>query len=112
MSHRLWPQESALLFVPADKIIIRGIYANMTGFGVIVAGCYCLGIMPWIGHERWQLVFLTMVQTAMVGGLASVKLHQSGKAIAFVIINGASATSVSPLVFGMISLGLVDQTDM
>jgi hypothetical protein len=26
----IWPRESALLFVPADKPIIRGIYANLT----------------------------------------------------------------------------------
>lgn len=26
----IWPRESALLFVPADKPVIRGIYANLT----------------------------------------------------------------------------------
>lgn len=28
----LWPRQSALLFVPADDPIMRGVYANLTAF--------------------------------------------------------------------------------
>lgn len=108
----MWPRISSALFVPADKIIIRGLYANMTAFAVIMAGIYCCGVMPWVGHERWQLVFLAVVQTAFVGGFSSLGIDESGKAIAFLLIAGTAATASSPLVFGMISLGLDDQQDI
>lgn len=108
----IWPRLSAALWVPAGDLIIRGVYANVTSFAVMLAGLYCLLIMPWVGHERWQLVALTCLQTAFIGGSASLGLEDKGRAIAFLLIAGAAATSCSPLVFGMISLGLDDQTDM
>ena len=91
---------------------MRGLYANMTSFTTIAASIYCLGIMPWIGHERWQLFGLAVVQTAFSGGLSSLNIDDKGKAIAFVMLAGTAATASSPLVFGMVSLGLDDQTDM
>lgn len=108
----IWPRLSAALWVPSGNLIIRGTYANVTSFAVMLAGLYCLLIMPWVGHERWQLVALTCLQTAFIGGSASLSIHDTGRAIAFLLIAGAAATSCSPLVFGMISLGLDDQTDM
>jgi hypothetical protein len=29
----LWPRQSALLYVPADRPILRGVYANLTLMG-------------------------------------------------------------------------------
>ena len=91
---------------------MRGLYANMTNFSVIMAAIYCMGIMPWVGHERWQLIFLAVMQTAIIGGLSSLTVEDKGRAIAFVLLAGMAATASSPLVFGMVSLGLEDQRDM
>ena len=91
---------------------MRGLYANMTSFSTIMASIYYLGVMPWIGHERWQLLGLAIVQTAMIGGLSALTIAGKGAAIACVLLAGMAATASSPLVFGMVSLGLDDQTDM
>ncbi|KAH6673088.1 fungal trichothecene efflux pump [Halenospora varia] len=108
----LWPRVSSLLFIPANDTIMRGLYANMTNFSTIMAAIYCMGIMPWVGHERWQLIFLAVMQTAMIGGLSSLTVEDKGRAIAFVLLAGCAATASSPLVFGMVSLGLEDQRDI
>lgn len=108
----IWPRLSAAIWVPAEDLIIRGVYANVTSFAVMLAALYCLFVMPWVGHERWQLVALACLQTAFIGGSASLGVEDKGRAIAFLLVAGTAATSSSPLVFGMISLGLDDQTDM
>ena len=46
----LWPRQSALLFVPADDTILRGVYANITSFGTwgiffIMEVIYCVLIV-------------------------------------------------------------------
>lgn len=108
----LWPRESALLFVPANDTIIRGVYANMVSFGTIIAGWYCVTLMPLLGHERWQLTGFITIQTALIGSLASVGIADKAQAIATVVIVAACNLPPSPLSFGMVSLGLDDQTDM
>lgn len=108
----IWPRQSALLWIPADEPIIRGVYANMISFGTIVAGWYCVGIMPWIKHEKWQLVGMVVVQTALIGSLASVGINDREQAIATVICVASVNLPPSPLSFGMVSLHLEDQTDI
>lgn len=108
----IWPRQSALLWVPADKPIIRGVYANMVSFGTIIAGWYCIGIMPWVKHERWQLIAMMVIQTAMIGSLASVGINDKAQAIATVVIVSTVNLPPSPLSFGMVSLHLEDQTDI
>ena len=108
----IWPRQSALLWVPADDIIIRGVYANMISFGTIIAGWYCIGIMPWIKHEKWQLVGMIIVQTALIGSMASVGINDQAQAIAIVILVATVNLPPSPLSFGMVSLHLDDQTDI
>ncbi|KIW86160.1 hypothetical protein Z517_01555 [Fonsecaea pedrosoi CBS 271.37] len=108
----LWPRISTLLFVPADDLILRGLYANMSALAVMVAAIYCMAVMPWVGHEQWQLIGLACLQTAFIGGFSSLKIHEKGKAIAFLLIAGAAASSVNQIAFGMVSLGIEDQTDI
>ncbi|KAF2475799.1 MFS general substrate transporter [Lindgomyces ingoldianus] len=108
----LWPRQSSLLFVPAGDTIIRGVYANMVSFGTIIAGWYCVLVMPWVGHERWQLVTLICAQTALIGSMASIGINDKAQAIATVVIVAACNLPPSPLSFGMVSLGLDDQSDI
>lgn len=108
----IWPRVSALVFIPANDIIMRGLYANMTSFSTTLAGLYGACIMPWVNHERWQLVSLATLQTVFVGALASLDLDSKARIIAFVILAGCASTSTSMLTFGTISLGLDDQADM
>ena len=59
----LWPRESGLLFVPQDKPIIAGVYANMVSFGTITAGLIVIFFCHRVGHERWQQVgFMVCLQ--------------------------------------------------
>jgi hypothetical protein len=88
------------------------VYANMVSFGTIIAGWYCVTVMPWVGHERWQLVVLICAQTALIGSMASIGINDKAQAIATVIIVSACNLPPSPLSFGMVSLGLDDQTDI
>lgn len=71
-----------------------------------------MAVMPWVGHERWQLIFLAITQTTFTGALASLTIEDKGRAIAFILMAGMAATSCSPLIFGTVSLGLDDQKDM
>jgi hypothetical protein len=68
--------------------------------------------MPWVGHERWQLIGLICVQTAFIGASSTLGIHDKGRAIAFVLIAGATSSGISTLGFGMMSLALEDQNDM
>lgn len=108
----IWPRQSGLLWVPEDKPIIRGVYANMISFGTMIAGWYCVGLMPWLKHEKWQLVGCITIQTALIGSLASVGLQDKAQAIATVILVASVNLPPSPLSFGMVSLHLTDQTDI
>ncbi|KPM41179.1 hypothetical protein AK830_g5379 [Neonectria ditissima] len=108
----IWPRQSALLWVPADRPIVRGVYSNMVSFGTIVAGWWCVALMPRIRREKWQLVACIVIQTALIGSLASVGLADKAQAIATVIAVSAVNLPPSPLSFGMVSLHLDDQTDI
>lgn len=68
--------------------------------------------MPRLRHEKWQLVGCIIVQTALIGSLASVGLNDKAQAIGTVIAVSAVNLSSSPLSFGMVSLHLADQTDI
>lgn len=108
----LWPRQSTLLFLDSNDTIIRGVYANMVSFGTIIAGWYCVGVMPWVGRERWQLVGFITAQTALIGSMASIGINDKAQAIATVIVVSACNLPPSPLSFGMVSLGLDDQRDI
>ncbi|KAJ4360116.1 uncharacterized protein N0V89_000676 [Didymosphaeria variabile] len=108
----LWPRQSTLLFLNSNDTIIRGVYANMVSFGTIIAGWYCVSLMPILGHERWQLTGFITVQTALIGSMASIGINDKAQAIATVVIVAACNLPPSPLSFGMVSLGLDDQTDI
>ncbi|KAF7564013.1 hypothetical protein G7046_g157 [Stylonectria norvegica] len=108
----IWPRQSGLLWVPVDKPIIRGVYATMVSFGTIIAGWYCVGLMPWIKHEKWQLVGCIVIQTALIGSLSSVGLKDKAQAIGTVIAVSSVNLPPSPLSFGMVSLHLENQQDI
>uniref|UniRef100_A0A8H7K3N3 Major facilitator superfamily (MFS) profile domain-containing protein n=1 Tax=Bionectria ochroleuca TaxID=29856 RepID=A0A8H7K3N3_BIOOC len=109
----IWPRQSALMFIPqGGDPIIKGVYANMVSFGSMIAGWYCFSLMPWLKHEKWQLVACITIQTALVGSLSSVGLTDKGQAIATVILVATVNLLPSPLSFGMVSLHLEDQTDI
>lgn len=68
--------------------------------------------MPWIKHERWQLIGFMVLQTALIGSLASVGITDKAQAIATVILVATVNLPPSPLSFGIVSLHLEDQTDI
>jgi hypothetical protein len=84
----------------------------MISFGTVIAGWYCLGVMPWIKHERYQLIAMIVLQTALIGSLASVGINDKAQAISTVILVATVNLPPSPLSFGMVSLHLEDQTDI
>lgn len=108
----IWPRQSTLLFINSTDTIIRGVYASLVAYGNIVGAWYCVLVMPWLKRERWQLVTLFCVETALLGSMASVGVHDKGQAIATVILIQGCNLVPSPLSFGMVSLHLDDQTDM
>ncbi|PGH17415.1 hypothetical protein AJ80_04785 [Polytolypa hystricis UAMH7299] len=108
----IWPRQSGLLWVPADQVILRGVWANFISFGTMVAGWYCAGLMPWIKHEKWQLVGCIVIQTSLIGSMASVGITDKAQAIGTVIAIASVNLPPSPLSFGMVSLHLNDQTDI
>lgn len=108
----LWPRESSLLFVPLDKPIIAGVYANMVSFGTITAGLIVIFFSYKVGHERWQQVGFMVVQTALIGSLASIGVNDRAQAIATIVILAASITPPQLLSFVMISMGIDNQVDM
>ncbi len=107
----LWPRQSSLLYVSADDIIRRGLYANMPYFGIIIGGWWSALVVPRIGHEKWQLVAYMTIQTAIIGSMASAGRNQT-QAIILVIIALWVNIPMSVLNFAMVSLGLQSQEDM
>lgn len=65
-----------------------------------------------LGHEKWQLIVFTIIQTALIGSLASVGIDDAAQAIPTLIIASAMVTAPQLVSFTMLSLGLEDQTDM
>ena len=84
----------------------------MVSFGTIIAGWYCVSLMPYLKHERWQLITMMVIQTALIGSLASVGINDKAQAIGTVIAVATVNLPPSPLSFGMVSLHLEDQTDI
>ena len=81
----IWPQESQLLFVPANNIVLRGVYANLTAFSTwrksFLERCSEVRhnangrcskrseralICAHLHHERLQIIFFLCVQTFCV----------------------------------------------
>ncbi|KAK5689494.1 hypothetical protein LTR97_012834 [Elasticomyces elasticus] len=108
----LWPRQSGLLFVPAGKPIIAGVYANMVSFGTILAGVLVITFCQRVGHERWQQVGFMVVQTALIGSLASVGINDRIQAIVTIIVLATTITPPQLLAFVMISMGIDDQVDI
>ncbi|CAK7210123.1 hypothetical protein SBRCBS47491_000664 [Sporothrix bragantina] len=77
-----------------------------------MAGWYMLGVMPWIKHERWQIIAFVVIQTALIGSLASVGVNDKIQAIITVVIVSMCNLPPSPISFSMVSLHLKDQTDI
>jgi hypothetical protein len=108
----IWPQQSTLLFVPQNETMIRGAYASLANFGVVVAGYYCVFVMPWIEREKMQVIILFCIETALLGSMASIGFDDKAQAIVTVVLVQASNLPINPLSFGMVSLHLEDQSDM
>jgi hypothetical protein len=108
----IWPRLTSLLWVSANDVIKRGIYANIPNWCTPLAAFYIMLIAPNVHHERWQLTFLATMQTTFSGALASIGTNTQPQAIAFLVIAGTAATSANLLIFGMIGLHLEDQADM
>lgn len=108
----IWPPQSKLLFVQTDNTIIRGVYASLVVYGNMAAAYYCALVMPWIKYEKWQIVCLFTIETALLGSMASVGPSDKVQAIIVVIAIQLCNLPPSPLSFGMVSLHLTDQTDM
>lgn len=108
----IWPQQSTLLFIPQNETMIRGAYASLANFGVVLAGYYCVFVMPWVKREKIQVVALFCIETALLGSMASIGSHDKAQAIVTVVLVQASNLPINPLSFGMVSLHLEDQSDM
>jgi hypothetical protein len=127
----LWPEETALLFVPADATILRGAYATITNLGtwgkpfnfcrvlvsetdlrLPVAGISLVLIFSRLNHERWQIVFCIVIQIALTGSLASLGINGNAQAVATVFILSCFVNQPLFLSFSIISLALEDQADM
>lgn len=65
-----------------------------------------------VHREKWQLVFFTIAQTALIGSLATVGLNDKAQAIATVVVGAATVTPPQLLSFTMLSLNLEDQNDI
>jgi hypothetical protein len=107
----LWPRQSQQLFTGNDPIT-KGLYAEQIPLGTILAGLITIFICSHIGHERWQLVFFEVVQTALIGSLASVGLDDKIQAICTVVALSSMVTPPQLLSFTMLSLGIDDQEDI
>ncbi|KIH93814.1 hypothetical protein SPBR_05803 [Sporothrix brasiliensis 5110] len=105
----LWPRVSSLLFIPANDTIKRGIYAEITSFSTTLSAFYGIIAMPWLGHERWQLTTLTVLQTTFIGAMSGLSLDSKARTIVFTLL---ASTCTSMLTFGTISLFLDDQADI
>jgi hypothetical protein len=65
-----------------------------------------------VGHEKWQLVGFMIVQTALIGSMASVGVNDKAQAIATVFLASCVISPPQLISFTMLSLGLDDQTDI
>ncbi|OQO14882.1 hypothetical protein B0A48_00264 [Cryoendolithus antarcticus] len=112
LKYPMLPPKSGLLFVPAGKPIIAGVYANMVSYGTILAGLVVVFFCQRVGHERWQQVGFMVVQTALIGSLASVGLDDRIQAVVTIIVLATTITPPQLLAFVMISMNIDDQVDI
>lgn len=108
----LWPRESQLFFVPADKPILRGVYATIFSCGTWIAALITIFVCARLHHERWQLIFFMIAQTALIGSLATVGLNDKAQAIVTIVVGAAAVTPPQLISFTMLSFGLDDQNDI
>ena len=107
----LWPRQSQLLFPTTNKITL-GLYGECIPLGTIIAALIVVGFCAQVGHERWQLVGFMIIETALIGSLASVGLDDKVQAICTIIFLSSTVTPPQLLSFTMLSLGIEDQVDM
>ncbi|CRK31006.1 hypothetical protein BN1723_003740 [Verticillium longisporum] len=108
----LWPRQSQAFFVPEGDIIMRGVYATIFSCGTWTAGLVVVFICSRLHHEKWQLVTFTIVQTALIGSMASVGANDEAQAIVTVVLAATTITPPQLLSFTMLSFGLEDQRDL
>jgi hypothetical protein len=80
--------------------------------GYTVGGFIMVFICSQLHHEKWQLVFFMIAQTALIGSMASIGVDDRVQAIVTVIIAAATITPPQLVSFTMLSLALDDQQDM
>ncbi|KAM0327457.1 hypothetical protein ACHAQA_005745 [Verticillium albo-atrum] len=108
----LWPRQSQAFFVPEGDIIMRGVYATIFSCGTWTAGLIVVFICSRLHHEKWQLVAFTILQTALIGSMASVGANDEAQAIVTVVLAATTITPPQLLSFTMLSFGLEDQRDL
>ncbi|TVY89024.1 Trichothecene efflux pump [Lachnellula willkommii] len=108
----IWPLQSTLLFIPQNQTIIRGVYASLGSYGIILAGYYCVFVMHRLKHEKTQVIILLCIVTALLGSMASVGIDDKGQAIVTVVLVQGANLPINPLSFGMVGMHLQDQTDI
>lgn len=77
-----------------------------------MAGLLTVFVCSRLHHEKWQLVGFTIIQTALIGSMASVGSESRGQAIATVVLAATCITPPQLLSFTMLSFGLEDQSDV
>ncbi|KAL1895420.1 hypothetical protein Sste5346_005226 [Sporothrix stenoceras] len=109
----LWPRQSQAFFIEANTpVVMKGVWAIIFSCGTWTAGLITVFICSRLHHEKWQLVAFTVVQTALIGSMASVGSDDETQAIITVVITAATITPPQLLSFTMLSFGLTDQADL
>lgn len=104
----IWPRQSQLLYTGPNKIV-QGLYAELIPLGSVVAGLVVAFVCARIGHERWQLVALMSIETALIGSLSSLGVDSRIQAIATIPFLSVSISLPQLMSFAMISLGLGEE---
>ncbi|KAL2759931.1 hypothetical protein ACRALDRAFT_2050377 [Sodiomyces alcalophilus JCM 7366] len=99
----LWPRQSQAFFIPEDQIIMRGVYAIIFSCGTWLAGLIVVFVCSRLHNEKWQLVAFTIVQTALIGSMASVGADDKAQAIVTVVLAATTITPPQLLSFTMLS---------
>ncbi|KAH7038227.1 fungal trichothecene efflux pump [Microdochium trichocladiopsis] len=108
----LWPRQSQAFFIPANDVIMKGVYAMIFSCGTWTAGLLTVFVCSRLHHEKWQLVGFTVVQTALIASMASVGSNDKAQAIATVVLAATTITPPQLLSFTMLSFGLESQEDL
>jgi len=65
-----------------------------------------------VGHQRWQIVFFMLVQTACVGAMATSTIETPVRSFILVCIISICTAPSQLVTIVMIMFGLEDQNDM